>query len=111
MYRYGPSRDNAKWRWISWGAGAATLLWVVASALFSLYVTSFGNFNETYGSLGAVVVLMMWLYLTAFLVLMGAEVDAEMEHQTARDTTQGPEQPLGGRGAHVADHVAPTPFQ
>jgi membrane protein len=105
IYRYGPSRRQAEWRWISWGAAAATLLWLAASALFSLYVTSFGNLNETYGSLGAVIVLMLWLYLTAFFILMGAELDAELEHQTARDTTVGEEKPIGSRDAYVADHT------
>ncbi len=105
IYRYGPSRERAQWKWVSWGAGAATFLWLIGSALFSLYVTSFGNFNETYGSLGAVVVLMMWLYLTAFLILMGAELDSEMELQTQQDTTDGEEQPMGSRGAFVADRV------
>lgn len=105
MYRYGPARAKAQWRWISWGAGGATVLWVIASTLFSLYVSKFGNFNETYGSLGAVVVLMLWLYLTAFLIIMGAEVDAELEHQTRHDTTTGEEQPLGSRDAFVADNV------
>ncbi len=105
IYRYGPARDPAEWKWVTWGAGAATLLWLLASALFSLYVSSFGNFNETYGSLGAVVILMMWLYLTSFLILMGAELDAEMEHQTRRDTTRGEDEPMGRRGAYVADHL------
>jgi len=105
IYRYGPSREAAQWKWVSWGAGGATVLWLIASALFSLYVSSFGNFNETYGSLGAVVVLMMWLYLTAFLILMGAEVDSEAELQTKHDTTGG-EDAMGSRGAYVADHVA-----
>ena len=109
IYRFGPAREKAKWKWVTWGAGAATILWLIASALFSLYVTNFGNFNETYGSLGAVVVLMMWLYLTAFLVLMGAEVDSEMELQTQRDTTDGETKPMGSRGAFVADHVARDP--
>lgn len=106
IYRYGPSRRQAEWRWVSWGAGAATVLWLAASALFSLYVTSFGNFNETYGSFGAVVVLMLWLYLTAFFILIGAELDAELEHQTAHDTTVGDDKPIGTRDAYVADHVA-----
>jgi len=105
IYRYGPSRRQAEWRWISWGAAAATLLWLAASGLFSLYVTSFGNFNETYGSLGAVIILMLWLYLTAFFILMGAELDAELEHQTLRDTTVGEEKPIGARDAYVADHT------
>lgn len=105
IYRYGPSRRMAKWRWVSWGAGAATILWLITSALFSLYVSNFGNYNEVYGSLGAVVILMMWLYLTAFLVLMGAEIDCELELQTQRDTTEGEEKPMGSRGAFAADHV------
>lgn len=106
IYRYGPARKKAKWKWVSWGAGAATVLWLIASGLFSLYVSNFGNFNEIYGSLGAVVVLMMWLYLTAFLILIGAKVDAELEHQTQRDTTTGKEQSLGDGGAFAADHAA-----
>lgn len=109
IYRYGPSRKKAKWRWVSWGAGAATVLWLAASGLFSLYVSNFGNFNEIYGSLGAVVVLMMWLYLSAFLILIGAEVDAELELQTQRDTTAGKEDPMGERGAFAADHAARNP--
>jgi membrane protein len=109
IYRIGPSRNPAKWRWISWGAAAATLLWLAASALFSLYVTSFGNFNETYGSLGAVIVLMLWLYLTAFFILLGAELDAELEHQTRRDSTVGPDEPRGSRDAFVADHHPDDP--
>lgn len=106
IYRYGPARERAKWRWVSWGAGVATLLWLIVSALFSLYVSSFGNFNEVYGSLGAVVVLMLWLYLTAFLILIGAELDSELELQTQRDTTSGDDKPMGNRGAFVADHAA-----
>jgi membrane protein len=112
VYRYGPARAKPEWRWVSWGAGAATILWLLASALFSVYVTNFGNYNETYGSLGAVVVLMMWLYLTAFLILMGAEVDAEMELQTVHDTTNGEgegDKPMGSRNAYVADNVASSP--
>lgn len=104
IYRYGPSREKPEWKWVSWGAGGATVLWLAASALFSLYVTNFGNFNETYGSIGAVVVLMIWLYLTAFLVLMGAEVDSEAELQTKQDTTGG-DDAMGSRGAWVADNV------
>ena len=79
IYHFGPVREKTKWRWVSWGAGGATLLWLAVSALFSLYVSNFGNFNELYGSLGAVVILMLWLYLTAFLILIGAKVDALLE--------------------------------
>jgi len=108
IYRYGPARRKPEWKWVTWGAGGATVLWLIASALFSFYVSNFGNFNEVYGSLGAVVILMLWLYLTAFLILMGAEVDSEMEHQTKHDTT-GSDRPIGSRDAFVADHVARTP--
>ena len=105
IYRYAPSREEAKWRWVSWGAAAATLLWIIGSALFSLYVSQFASYNKTYGSLGAVVVLMMWLYVSAFAVLLGAELNSELEHQTARDTTTGAPKPMGSRGAWAADTV------
>jgi len=103
FYRLAPSRDEARWRWVSWGAVLATVLWLIGSALFSWYVANFGSYNETYGSIGAVVVLMMWFWLSALIVLLGAELNAEMEHQTERDTTRGPERPMGERGAYVAD--------
>jgi membrane protein len=106
LYRFGPSRRTAKWRWVTWGSCAATLLWLVASILFSLYVTNFASYNQTYGSIGAVVVALMWFYVSAFVLLLGAELNAELEHQTARDTTTGPEKPMGQRGAWVADNVA-----
>ncbi len=105
VYRYGPSRAQARWRWVSWGAVTATVLWVIGSALFSLYVTRFGNYNETYGSVGAVVILLMWFLLSSYAVLIGAELNAEMERQTRRDTTSGGEQPMGARGAYAADTV------
>jgi membrane protein len=105
IYRYAPSRNEPKWRWVSWGAAVATVLWMIGSALFSLYVGQFASYNKTYGSLGAVVVLMMWLYLSAFAVLLGAELNAELEHQTARDTTTGRPKPMGHRGAWAADTV------
>ena len=108
MYRYGPDRDNAKWRWISPGAGIAALLWLVGSALFSLYVSKAGTYDEVYGPLGAVVVFLMWLFLTAFVVLIGAELNAELERQTAKDTTEGEWKPLGQRDAHAADSVGPS---
>lgn len=103
IYRYAPSRDQPRWRWVSGGSIVATALWVLGSIAFSIYVTSFGNYNETYGTLGAVVILMMWLYLSAYAVLIGAEVNSEMERQTERDTTGGDERPLGQRGAYSAD--------
>ena len=106
VYRYAPSRNEPRWNWVSWGAVAATMLWVIGSALFSVYVGQFASYNRTYGSLGAVVVMLMWFWLSAFAVLLGAELNAEMEHQTARDTTDRPVKPMGRRGAFVADTVA-----
>ena len=106
LYRYGPHRATARKRWVSWGAVVATVAWVIASLLLSFYVSNFANFNKTYGSLGAIVALLFWLYVSAFVVLLGAELNAEMELQTARDTTTGPPEPMGERGAYVADHVA-----
>jgi membrane protein len=105
-YRFLPSRREAKWRWVSWGGIIATIVWVAASAGFSIYVAKFGNYDKTFGSLGAVVVLLTWFYLSAYVVLVGACFNAEMEHQTARDTTSGPEKPMGQRGAKMADTVA-----
>lgn len=109
VYRYGPSRDQPRWAWVSWGAVLATALWLAGSALFSLYVTSFADYNKTYGSMGAVVILLTWFLLTAYAVLLGAEVNAEMERQTYRDTTRGKEEPMGSRRAYAADTVGHSP--
>ena len=109
LYRYAPDRDNPRWSWVSWGSAVATVLWVVGSFAFSFYVGHFGNYNKTYGALAGVIILLFWLFLTAFVVLAGAELNAEMELQTAKDTTAGPEKPLGEREAHAADHVAAAP--
>lgn len=106
VYRYGPSRERAQWRWVSWGSAFASVAWIGFSLGFSWYVTQFGNYNETYGSLGAAIGFMTWIWLSSTVVLVGAELDAEMEHQTARDTTTGPERPMGARGATMADTVA-----
>jgi membrane protein len=103
IYRYGPSRETRRWRWITWGSASAAALWLAASDLFSWYTANFGNYNQTYGSLGAVIGFMTWLWISAIAVLLGAEVDAEMEHQTARDTTEGSPKPMGARGAKMAD--------
>ena len=105
IYRYGPSRESALWRWITWGGVLATILWLAASGLFSWYTANFGKYNETYGSLGAVIGFMTWLWISAIVILLGAELDAEMEHQTARDTTTGGGRPMGFRGARMADTV------
>jgi membrane protein len=109
LYRYGPSRRHARMRWVTWGAIAAAILWLLASLLFQVYVANFANYTATYGSLGAVIALLMWFWVSAFVVLLGAELNAEMEHQTRNDTTAGPAQPLGERGAYVADHVGEVP--
>jgi membrane protein len=103
LYRYGPSRRLAKWRWISAGSVFAASVWLAASSLFSWYLGNFANYNATYGALGAVVGLMMWMWLSTIVVLVGAELNSEIEHQTARDSTVGPEKPLGLRGAVMAD--------
>jgi membrane protein len=106
LYRYGPCRRSAKWRWVSVGSVFATVVWLAASAGFSFYVSNFANYDRTYGSLGAVIILLFWLYLSFFIVLLGAEINAELELQTAQDTTRGRPKPMGQRGAFVADHVA-----
>jgi membrane protein len=103
LYRYAASRASPQWTWVSWGAVVATVLWLGGSALFSWYVSSFGKYNETYGSVAAIVVLMMWLWLSAYFVLLGGELNAEMEHQTRHDTTTGRALPMGERKAYVAD--------
>jgi membrane protein len=105
IYRYGPSREAPRWRWITWGSAIAALLWLIVSGGFTWYVADFGNFNATYGSLGAVVGFMTWPWVSAIVILLGAEIDAEMEHQTTRDTTTGSPKPMGMRGARMADTV------
>lgn len=108
LYRFAPNRDAPQWRWISPGAVTATLLWMIASVLFTVYVSHFGSYDATYGSLGAIIVLLTWLYLSAYLVLLGAEINAEAERQTRKDTTVGAPQPMGERGARAADTLGPS---
>lgn len=103
LYRWAPSRENAEWRWITPGAALACVLWIVGSGGFAFYVQNFGSYNETFGTLGGVVVMLMWLWLSAYIVIVGAEVDAEIEAQTRRDTTTGAHEPMGERGAEKAD--------
>jgi membrane protein len=105
LYRYGPSRRPAKWRWISIGSTFAAAAWLAVSSLLSWYLSNFANYDATYGALAAVVGLMMWLWLSTIVVLVGAEINSEIEHQTARDSTVGSEKPLGARGAVMADTV------
>lgn len=109
LYRWGPSRAEARWRWITPGAVIAVVVAMIGSLLFSWYVANFGSYNETYGSLGAIIGFMTWLWIMAAFIITGGEINAEMEHQTRRDTTTGPEQPLGIRGAEMADTVAQGP--
>lgn len=106
LYRFGPSRTRPRWRWVSWGGAFAATSWLVLSAAFSWYVANFGTYNKTYGALGAVIGFMTWIWLSATVFLVGAELNAETEHQTERDSTVGPPRPLGTRGATKADTVA-----
>jgi len=103
VYRFGPSRAEAKWKWITPGAVVACLLWLAASIGFSVYVANFASYNKTFGSLAGVIILLMWLWLSAFIILLGAELNGEMEAQTRKDSTTGPEKPMGFRGAIKAD--------
>ena len=103
IYRYGPSRTAARWSWVSWGGGVAAIGWVLVSIGFSYYVANFGSYNKTYGSLGAVIGFMTWIWISSMVILMGAELDAELEQQTDRDSTVGPAKPQGSRGATKAD--------
>lgn len=105
VYRYGPSRDEPRWRWVSWGGAFAAIAWLAVSLLFSWYAANLGNFNGTYGSLGAAIGFMLWMWLSSIVLLIGAELNAELEHQTEKDTTEGAPQPLGARGARMADTV------
>ena len=105
FYRYAPDRRGAKWRWLSLGSVASTLLWVAATVGFGLYAANVSDYNATYGSLAAVVIFQMWLFLSAYAVLLGAEINAEMERQTFQDTTVGRDRPIGERGAVMADNV------
>jgi membrane protein len=107
LYRYGPSRRSARWRWLAPGGLAACLLWAAATAGFGWYVETLGRYGETFGALGGVIVLLMWLWLSSYAVLVGGLIDAELEAQTARDSTVGPDQPRGARGAVKADACAP----
>ncbi|HEY1926815.1 MAG TPA: YihY/virulence factor BrkB family protein [Caulobacteraceae bacterium] len=109
VYRYGPSRRRPKWRWVAFGGAVAALVWIPGSLGFSFYVDNFTHLGATYGSLGAVIGFMLWVWFTVMVVLVGAELNAAVEHQTACDTTRGPWKPMGRRGANVADTVG-RPF-
>jgi membrane protein len=109
LYRVAPDRDAPRLRWVSLGSVVVTIVWAIVSLLFSLYVNNFGSYDKTYGTLAGVIVLMLWLYLTCYLVLLGAEINAETEHQTAEDTTEGRPEPMGARGAEMADTLPNPP--
>ncbi len=108
LYRVGPHRDYPEWKWVTLGSIVALTLWLGATVLFRVYVANFGTYNETYGSLAAVVILLFWLYITSFVVLLGAQINAESEHQTRVDTTVGPNEAMGQRDAHMADTLGST---
>jgi membrane protein len=109
LYRFAPDRKQARWRWTTGGAAVATLLWLATSIALFAYVQRLGSYESTYGSLSGVAISMFWLWTTVFLVIVGAALNAEAERQTVRDSTVGPDQPLGERGAVVADSAPPYP--
>ena len=106
LYRFGPSRENAKWKWITPGSVFTAVTWLLLTILFGLWVSTVSNYSATYGSLGATVGLLTWMYLSAYVFILGAELNGEIEHQTAKDSTTGRPRPLGTRGAWAADNVA-----
>ena len=109
VYRVAPDRDAPRFRWVSLGSVIVTVLWALVSVAFSFYVNHFGSYNKTYGAIAGVIVLMLWLYITCYLVLLGAEINSEAEHQTARDTTEGEPEPMGRRDATMADSLPDPP--
>ena len=108
VYRFAPDRRPAQWRWVTPGSLIAATLWLIGSVLFALYVRNWGSYGETYGALGGVVILLMWFYLSGYIIVLGAEINAETERQTRKDTTTGQPKPLGARGAYSADTVGPA---
>lgn len=108
LYRFGPSREPAKVRWLTWGAVFSTLLWFAASLGVSFYLSNIANYNATYGTLGALIGFMVWTWISAIIVIVGAEINAELEHQTTRDSTTGTPRPMGERGAYMADTLGET---
>jgi membrane protein len=108
MYRYAPSRDEPQWKWVSPGAGAAVTLWIAASIGFTVYVAHFNSYSKTYGSLGGVIILLTWLYISSFVILFGAAINAQSEKQTRKDSTVGSPEAMGRRGARAADELGET---
>jgi membrane protein len=109
LYRVAPDRDAPRYSWVSLGAVVVTVIWALVSVAFAVYVDNFGSYDKTYGTIAGVIVLMLWLYLTCYLVLLGAEINSEAEHQTAHDTTTGEPQPMGSRDATMADTLPENP--
>jgi membrane protein len=109
LYRFGPDRAKPRWRWVTWGSAFATVLWLAASIAFSYYAAHFGSYNKTYGSLGAVIGFMIWIWISMIVILLGAEINAVLEHQTAKDTTTGAPKPIGRRRAQMADTLPVPP--
>lgn len=107
LYRFAPHRSMARWQWLNVGSCIAASVWLVASVLFAVYVRNFGSFGQTYGAIGSVVILLTWFYISAFVVILGAEINSELERQTVHDTTVGEPKPIGQRGAFSADTVGP----
>ena len=105
LYQFGPSRESPRWEWLSVGSVTAAIAWLVGSALLSWYLANFANYDATYGSLGAAIGMMIWMWMSSIVILVGAELNSEIEHQTAQDSTTGHEKPLGQRGAAMADTV------
>ena len=110
-YRYGPSRTAPRWRWVSWGSALATAVWMTASVAFTVYLENFADYNATYGSLGALIGFLFWVWISVVIVIVGAALNAEMERQTAKDTTDPPGRKMGERGAVVADTLGRTADQ
>jgi membrane protein len=106
LYRFGPSREDARWKWITPGSLFAAVALLLLTIMFGFYVARFTNYSRSYGSLGTVVALLTWMYLTAYAFIFGAELNSEIEHQTAKDSTTGKPRALGERGAWAADNVA-----
>ncbi len=105
VYRFAPDRHEPKWKWLSWGSTIAGTLWLIGSVLFAVYARTSVSYGQTYGALGGVIVLLLWFYLTGYSLVLGAEINSEMERQTKEDTTTGPREPMGQRAAHAADTV------
>ncbi len=103
LYRHGPSRRSPEWRWVTWGSAFATISWLIMSIAFTTYLERVANFNATYGALAAPIGFLFWVWLSIIVIILGAEINGEMEHQTAVDTTTGPDKPMGKRGAVMAD--------